>query len=98
MKRNIIKKAFTLALCFTVMIGNILFTTVTSNAAHQSTCDTKHYFKYIYNKYPNYSHSSQYGQCQVNVTEVHQYFECQCGDESSSKRINRVESHSQPHG
>lgn len=81
-----------------VMLGSIYFAPIKGWAAHQAGCDRAMYYKGVISKTSSYTHNSQYGSCTVSVTELFDYYECKCGAENSSSRIERREVHSQPHG
>lgn len=93
-----VKQTVVVILSLCIVIGGILFSTVTGNAAHSTTCNKVMYYQGVVTQTSQYTHSSQYGICTVSVTELFNCYKCNCGDQISYSRINRQESHSQPHG
>lgn len=95
-KRN--KMAFAAAMAAVIITGSIFFAPIKTDAAHLKDCNGYMYFRRVDTRTSSYTHNSQYGTCTVSVTEKFNYYECNCGAENSSSRIERREVHNQPHG
>ncbi len=99
-KRDMIKKTVLMVLAFAIISGSILLRSMTSFAApiHQANCNQVLYYEKAFVSKSSYTHNSQYGLCYVVVTEVFNRYVCNCGASITEERIDRHETHNQPHG
>lgn len=92
------KIAIMVVMALAVLINSIYFTTITSNAAHQSGCSGMLVYCGVVTNTSSYHHNSQYGICTVYVKELFNYYKCPCGAENVRSYIGYDEIHTQPHG